>query len=215
MNFGFNSNVRVAETLYHVQTEDRGAAHPFLDTVVYEAGRVVYKLSTSYKDFVAAAPKGADLAGQLHERLAQQHRQVIAQLEAGTLALRGKEKSPDDLPFKEIGPDNGIDVRLENPKTWLAAGIATLDVELRGRKSGREISDAEVEAMVEEGKERIHCSVAQTDARGRATLKFPMPPAPAEGASLVIRAKLDSLYGELRFHLKVKHAGPVSDAVLK
>ena len=65
MNFGFNSNVRVGETLYHVQTEDRGPSHPFLDTVVYEAGRVVYKLSTSYQDFLnSATPEG--LEQQLH-----------------------------------------------------------------------------------------------------------------------------------------------------
>ena len=55
MNFGFNSNVRVGDALYHVQTEDRGPSHPYLDTVVYEAGRVVYKRSTSYEDFAKTA----------------------------------------------------------------------------------------------------------------------------------------------------------------
>ena len=54
MNFGFNSNVNVGSTTYHVQTEDRGPSHPFLDTVVYLAGQVVYKRSTSYKDFATA-----------------------------------------------------------------------------------------------------------------------------------------------------------------
>ncbi len=38
MNFGFNSNVRVGDVMYHVQTEDRGPSHPFLDTVVYHGG---------------------------------------------------------------------------------------------------------------------------------------------------------------------------------
>ena len=49
MNFGFNSNVRIGDAMYHVQTEDRGPSHPFLDTVVYMAGRVIYKRSTSYQ----------------------------------------------------------------------------------------------------------------------------------------------------------------------
>src|ERR1700684_873033 len=92
MNFGFNSNVRVGDALYHVQTEDRGPSHPFLDTVVYQTGRVVYKRSTSYEDFLAAASQDQEVAEQLHERLSQQHREVIAQLEAGTLSLRGKSK---------------------------------------------------------------------------------------------------------------------------
>src|ERR1019366_3000946 len=79
MNFGFNSNVRTGDTLYHVQTEDRAPSHPYLDTVVYEAGRVIYKRSTSYEDFANAA-KAGDLSKQLHERLAQQHHEVIAAL---------------------------------------------------------------------------------------------------------------------------------------
>jgi hypothetical protein len=216
MNFGFNSNVRVAEALYHVQTEDRGPAHPFLDTVVYEAGRVVYKQSTNYADFAAAIPKeGADLAQQLHERLAHQHRDVIAQLEAGTLALRGKEKARPEPPEVEEEASDGLDVRLANPKTWLEAGKVTLEVELRRRKSRQVVEDAEVEAFVERGKERIHCLVAQTDEAGKVTLKFPMPGTASEGASLVIRATDGYLYGELRFVLKSKQAGMVPSTVPK
>ena len=94
MNFGFNSNVRVGSALYHVQTEDRGPSHPFLDTVVYEAGLVVHKRSTSYQDLAGSAAEGEGLAQQLHERLAQQHREVIAQLEAGTLHLKALADAP-------------------------------------------------------------------------------------------------------------------------
>ncbi len=34
MGLGFNSNVELGATVYHVQTEDRGLHHPFVDTVV-------------------------------------------------------------------------------------------------------------------------------------------------------------------------------------
>jgi len=213
MNFGFNSNVRVAEALYHVQTEDRGPSHPYLDTVVYEAGRVVYKQSSSYANFAATADKDTDLAQQLHELLAVQHRHVIAQLEAGTLALRGQEKSQPE-PSPESASD-GLDVRLENPKTWLAAGNVTLEIELRRRKSGHGVGEAEVEALVEREKERIHCIVTKTDSQGRAALKFPMPSIAADGATLVIRATDGNLYGELRFRLKTKQPGSALSSVSK
>jgi len=212
MNFGFNSNVRVAGALYHVQTEDRGPSHPYLDTVVYEAGRVVHKRSTSYADFAAAAQPG-DLAAQLHELLSRQHREVIAQLEAGKLELRGKEKSIRTPP--EEAASEGLDVILANPKTWLAAGNVTLEIELRRRKSRQMVADAEVEALVEHEKERIHCFVTQSDAGGKATLKFPMPGMAADGASLVIRATDGSLYGELRFRLKSKLPGRVLATISK
>src|ERR1700681_1952523 len=93
MNFGFNSNVRVGDVAYHVQTEDRGPSHPFLDTVVYMAGRVVYKRSASYEQFASGTDAGS-LAQKLHERLAQQQREVIAELEAGTRPILGKEEAP-------------------------------------------------------------------------------------------------------------------------
>ncbi len=125
MNFGFNSNVHARDAVYHVQTEDRGPSHPYLDTVVYETGRVVYKQSTSYEAFAATASHDADFAEQLHERLAQQHRDVIAQIEAGTLALRANPNPRAEAPAPPSPPpavtlNDGLDVRLLNPKTWLS-----------------------------------------------------------------------------------------------
>ncbi len=212
MNFGFNSNVRVGQTLYHVQTEDRGPSHPFQDTVVYVSGAVVYKLSTSYKDDLSGAEAG-ELAEKLHARLSEQHAVVISQLEAGTLALREKVKIPDE-PEVLVERD-ALDVRLENPKTWLASGVATIEVSVRSTQSGAEVADAKVEAMFEQGHERVHCCVANSDARGFVRLNFPLPDITTGGACLVIRANSEFLYGELRFRLKMKPVGSVSDSVSK
>lgn len=201
MNFGFNSNVRVGSATFHVQTEDRGPSHPFLDTVVYMAGAVVYKRSTSYEKF-AGGVVPESLAKKLHERLAQQHREVIAELEAGTLPIHGKQKAPAPPPAENADTQEGLDLRLTNSKSWLAAGNAILEIELREKNSEQRISDADVEACLEHDKERIPCADACTDANGCATLKFPMPPNVAEGSSLVVRAADGSRRGELRFKLK-------------
>ena len=205
MNFGFNSNVRVESVTYHVQTEDRGPSHPFLDTVVYMAGRVVYKRSASYEQFASGTEAG-ELAKKLHERLAQQHREVIAELEAGTLPIHGQKKAPPDTPgAAESGEAHeGLELRLMNPKTWLAAGNVILEIELRERNSEKRVGDADVEACLEHGKHRVPCADGCTDANGCATLKFPMPTNVAEGSSLVVRAADGSRCGELRFRLKPK-----------
>ena len=201
MNFGFNSNVRVGDALYHVQTEDRGPSHPFLDTVVYLAGRVVYKRSTSYEKFAGGTEAGA-LAQKLHERLAQQHRDVIAELEAGTLATHGKEKAP---PLAEDADTHaGFDVRLLNPKSWLVAGNVILEIELWEKNSQKRVGGADVEACLEHERQRIPCAEVRTNTKGCATLKFPMPANVTEGSSLVVRATDGSRYGELRFRLKSK-----------
>jgi hypothetical protein len=212
MNFGFNSNVRCGETVYHVQTEDRGPSHPYLDTVVYEAGRVIYKRSTSYEEF-ADREKAIDLSKQLHELLAKQHREVIAELEAGTLPLNSQPKTkPQPAP---VAANEGLDVRLRNPKTWFESGRATLEIELRRRNSGEEVGSADIEAFLEHERNRTPCVRARGDAAGHATLKFPMPAIASEGTSLVIRATDGSLYGELRFRLKAKPRDPALAPVPK
>jgi hypothetical protein len=201
MNFGFNSNVRVGDAMYHVQTEDRGPSHPFLDTVVYQAGRVIYKRSTSYAQF-ASANTAETLPQKLHERLAQQHREVIAELEAGSFPLNPEGKA-HSAPADSDSHD-GLDVRLTNPKSWFAAGTVTLEIELLVKNSQVPVGNADVQAFLEFEKHRIPCAEVRTDVEGRALLKFPIPPNASDGASLVVRATDGSRYGELRFRLKAK-----------
>jgi hypothetical protein len=201
MNFGFNSNVRVEDVMYHVQTEDRGPSHPFLDTVVYMAGRVVYKRSAGYEEFASGMEPEA-LAQRLHDRLAQQHREVIAELEAGTLPIQAKQVA-HQVP-ENADTHDGLDLRLTNPQSWLAAGTVILEIELRIKNSSVPVANADVQALLEIEKQRIPCVEARTNAEGRALLKFPMLPNATDGASLVVRATDGTRYGELRFRLKAK-----------
>ena len=207
MNFGFNSNVRVGNAVYHVQTEDRGPAHPFLDTVVYVAGRVVHKRSCSYEDLTTRMPAGEDLAHQLHERLAHQHRDVMAQLEAKTLKFNVRVAAP--AKTTKQSSNQGLIIHLLNQKSWLESGNVTLEVELRKDNSSEGISGAETVAFLEDDKDQgTRCRV-RTDAQGRATLKFPLPATIGDGAALVIRATKGVLRGELRFLLKARRGETV------
>jgi len=206
MNFGFNTNVRVGDAIYHVQTEDRGASHPFVDTVVYLSGRVVYKRSTNYAEF-AAGLQAADLAAKLRERLAAQHREVIAELEAETLPLHGKEPArrvPDRIPETIESAVDDLDLSLVNPQNWFQAGHVNFEILLSEKRSHKGVDGADVEACLEHEKRRIPCAEVHTDAAGRATLKFSMPANIGEGASLVVRARDGVRFAQLRFLLKSK-----------
>jgi hypothetical protein len=138
---------------------------------------------------------------------------VIAELEAGALPLNSQPTTK--LPPVPVAANEGLDVRLTNPKTWFESGRATLEIELRRRVSGEEVGSADIEAFLEHGRDRTPCVRARADAAGRATLKFPMPATASEGASLVIRATDGSLYGELRFRLKAKPSDPAPAPVSK
>jgi hypothetical protein len=214
MNFGFNSNVRVGKDVYHVQTEDRGPVHPFLDTVVYLAGRVVHKRSSSYEDLTVGGLDGEALAQQLRERISLQHRDVVAQMEGGTIALNTdtRKSVAASSPLPQAPLRDSLEVHLLNPKSWLAGGNVTLDVEIRRSGSAEVTGLADVETFLEVEKSRSAPIRAVADEKGRATLSFVLPPAVAEGTTLVIRATDGTLYGELRFRLKAKQqeTAPVS-----
>jgi hypothetical protein len=206
MNFGFNTNVRVGKALYHVQTEDRGPSHPFLDTIVYEGGRVVHRRSTDYQDIAKMAGDSKARQQALHERLAHQHRDVIAQLEAGTLPL---STQAGRLPQRSVAPiQPGLEVRLLNPGSWLTSGNATLEIEVRrlsvARGAAQDCVEAKVEAAIEDPRGDSVAFRTHTNPSGRATLKFPIPSTVADGAELVIRAAQGSLSNELRFRIRAR-----------
>jgi hypothetical protein len=203
MNFGFNSNVRVGDAVYHVQTEDRGPAHPFIDTIVYLSGRVVHKRSTSYEKYVRAMSSEKALAQWLRDRVSQQHREVIADLEAGKLQASGKEKPAPSAPGQS-GAKALLELKLKNPQSWFVAGKIVLEIELMDPNAKSAVGDAEVQAYLENGAHRTPCAEARTDASGGAKLHFPMPAEVSEGSFLVVRAADGQRHAELRFRMRAK-----------
>jgi hypothetical protein len=204
MNFGFNSNVRVGNTQYHVQTEDRGEAHPFLTTVVYQGGRVVHKRNTDYKGLVAGAGDPKAVEDQLHTLLSKQHKEVIALLEGGYLNL---ESHAANAPSKSMSRlPEALRIEFENPTSWLVSGKVVLEVRVLRNNTGAE--SAEVVAFIEDTENRSEPCYSRTDSLGLTELKFPMPASVSDGATLVIRAMLGKDRGELRFRLKPSKGTP-------
>src|SRR3982074_1235363 len=84
MLFGHNTNVKVGEISYHVQTEDRGASNALIDTTVYFHGRVLHRRTNNYFDL---QPLNAKNEKSLKHRLDEQHRAVVEELRTGALHL--------------------------------------------------------------------------------------------------------------------------------
>lgn len=197
MSSGFNTDVRVGERVYHVQTEDRGPNRPVIDTVVYQDGRVTHRRRYDYKHFVSSAefsPQG------LRDRVEEQHRCVIEDLRAGTLNGNG-DAPASDVAETEATASQGIQVQLLNPESWLTAGSVSLNVEILRRKDQRPLSAAEVEALIEGSlDETRHCGT--TDEQGRVQIHFPLPKLGKGGLALVIQAKAEHVSDELRYVMR-------------
>jgi hypothetical protein len=203
MSSGFNTDVRVGEQVYHVQTEDRGPHHPSIDTTIYDQGRVLHRRSSSYAELVGSAEFGDE---SLRQRVAHQHRSVIDDLRSGALAAELAGAAQPEAAA-------GIQVELLNPQSWLSAGTVSLDLEILRRTDREPQIGVRVDAMIEGSLGNIrHEGI--TDDRGRVRIQFPLPPLGKDDLTLVIHATgeagKDSIRFAMRSRQKPSPAGSVS-----
>jgi hypothetical protein len=192
MSSGFNTDVQIGTEVFHVQTEDRGPAHPVIDTVVYQSGRVLHRRSSNYRHFVESDEFNHE---GLRDRVEEQHRSVIEDLRSGVLEQQVAAAATQD------GRPSGIQMQLMNPGSWLTGGHIFLDVELVRRADRGPQAGVAVEAFIDGAiEDRRYSDV--TDSQGRARLRFSLPPLGKGDLTLVIRAATPSGNDELRFAMR-------------
>ena len=219
--FGHNSNVKIGETLYHVQTEDRGTSHAIIDTMVYQSGRVLHRRSKSYGDLL---PINAEREETLKQRVSAQHNAVLEELRSGALKLpqhvapvaaakpsaHGQQsdgKPSVDAALLAAAASHSLALRLLNASTWLAGKRATLQICVFQKSDGIRIAGAQVTARIEGAAEPAQFSTA-TGLDGSAQLAFDMPRLAGQECALVIDAAHGRDRASLRFQLRAKPKVP-------
>ncbi len=121
---GFNTDVKYAGTVYHVQTEDKGLKNPLIESLIYVKGAILDSYRSRYEDFTES---GAFKESLLQKILESQHRQIVTSIKKGkyrkgmtleafvegnfifefqktlqTTSLK-EECLPSPLPFADIG----------------------------------------------------------------------------------------------------------------
>jgi len=136
MIFGFNTDVKHGETVYHVQSEAR-ESELLLQTQVFVRGRCVGKRATSYAREAAARGFSDQEKEQV---LRDQHRLVLNAIREGRLeTVLDKQDSPETLAsIKQLDvqwlnadavrPDNALVMRLLVTEDGTAIGGARLVV---------------------------------------------------------------------------------------
>jgi len=204
MSSGFNTDVRVGDRVYHVQTEDRGPLHPVIDTAVYQSGRVLHRRSLDYSQFRTADEFTPEM---LATRVEEQHRGVIDDLRSGVLDAELA------AAVEQSSLAAGIQVQLMNPTSWLAGGTVSLDVEVARRADRQPVVGAKVEAVIE-GALQPTRNAGVADGQGRARIEFPLPPLGKGDLTLLIQAITDIGKDEIRFTMRsrAKSAPPAGDS---
>jgi hypothetical protein len=196
MSSGFNTDIKVGEHVFHVQTEDRGPSHPVIDTLVYQNGRILHRKSSHYEN-LAGSPLFTPET--LRQQVQDQHRSVIEALRSGHLDA---EIAVAELASQAARPA-GIQIQLLNPGSWLSAGKVSLELEVSRRADRRPQPGAQVDATIE-GALRDGRHSAQSDDQGRAHIQFPLPPLGKGDLALVIQAQADAAKDEIRFSMRTR-----------
>jgi hypothetical protein len=76
---GFNTDVKHKNRVFHIQTEDKGDANPYVESLVYVGGEILATKKTSYAEVVK---EGRD-DHAVQDLMDQQHRTMIAAIQRG------------------------------------------------------------------------------------------------------------------------------------
>ena len=111
---GFNTDVKYDGTVYHVQTEDKGAPSMVIMSLVYDRGTILASKRESYGELVQSGLDEKKLA----ERVSRQHKLMCAAVKAGRMnelkemtakvaAGKGKPRTVPDEPISKAPVSNG------------------------------------------------------------------------------------------------------------
>ena len=215
MLFGHNTDVKAGDTVYHVQTEDRGTANALIDTTVYCRGRVLHRRTNNYIDLL---PLDTGREEVLRKRIDDQHRAVTEEIRSGALHL-----PPPPMPVQEMPAANkaesaahshavpapALAMELINAKSWLAGKHANLHVAVRKKQNGEAVSGALVTARIDGAADVTEFS-SETGADGQARLEFEMPRLAGAEPALVIEASQADSKGQLKFQLRARPRVPTA-----
>lgn len=90
---GYNTDVKHRDTVFHVQTEDKGVETASVESLIYIGGRVLARRMVTYKALLERG-EGRDAVSRLMDK---QHRMMISQIKGG----RFDEQVFDDAPAPE------------------------------------------------------------------------------------------------------------------
>lgn len=90
---GFNTDVKHAARVYHVQTEDRGIANPVIESLVYVGGEILLSKKSPYRDLISGDRVDEKA---LRDMMDLQHRRVIEAIRRGRLDKGKVGEAPPD-----------------------------------------------------------------------------------------------------------------------
>jgi hypothetical protein len=191
MIFGFNTDVKHGDTVYHVQSEAR-KVELLLQTQVFVKGQCIGKRAASY---AAHALRPDFSEEQMHEMLKSQHRLVLDGIKEGKAA----EVVAQDREIQDVD-GSGLAMRWVNPGAPDANGI--LVMKLLVTDGGAPASGARVAAKLSLDSQAPLVAQAATDGSGSAELTVPLGATAGQDSGVLVRAVWEGKSATRKFRVK-------------
>jgi len=192
MIFGFNTDVKHDDTVYHVQSEAR-ENELLLQTQVFVRGRCVGKRAVSYSD---KAAESGFTDQQKEQILREQHRLVLDSIRDGRLdSVLDRQLTPESLAaIKEL------DVH------WLNAGSVHADrnliLRLRVTEGGTAVEGARLTVRFARPDAAPFYTQVVTSPEGDAELKIDVDEASLPDSAVLVQANYSGRTATRKFHLR-------------
>jgi len=177
MIFGFNTDVKHVDTIYHVQSEAR-ESEKLLQTQVFVRGRCIGKRAISY---AASASQVGFGDPQKEQQLRDQHRLVLEAIREGKL-----ETVLDHAETEALAGIKQLDVHWENAAT--VHNNRNLTMQLRVTEDGAAVPSARLTFRFARPDATPFYTQAVTDSAGGAQISIEVEESALTEASVMVQA---------------------------
>ena len=191
MIFGFNTDTKIGDTVYHVQSEAR-QNDLLLQTQVFVRGQCIGKRASSYAD-QAVHPGFTD--EQMHELLKTQHRLVLDAVRNGKMeGLIGHNLEIQDTNGQ------GLAIRWVNPDAVFADSAVVMKFAVTD--NGTAVEGARLTSRLALSTDAPVHSETSTDASGAAEMKVQLDGAGVSETAVLVQAQHGEKSATRKFRLR-------------
>ena len=192
MIFGFNTDIKHDDTVYHVQSEAR-EGELLLQTQVFMRGRCIGKRAVSYAEQAAS---GSFTDQQKEEILREQHRLVLDSIRDSKLnSVLNQQEAPE-----ELAATKELDVHWLNRESVHAG--QSLQMLMRVTDSGAPVPNARLTVRFSRADAAPFYAQVVTNAAGEAEMRIDADEADLPDSSMLVQASFDGRTATRKFNLK-------------
>jgi hypothetical protein len=197
MIFGFNTDIRHDDTVYHVQSEAR-EGEQLLQTQVFVRGRCIGKRAFSYASLADPGTQDANPINdqQKEKKLRDLHREVLDAVRAGRVdSIFDKRETPESLAaIKEL------DLEWTNADSVHSSG--NLMMNLKVTEGGAPIEGARLTFRFARPDTAPYYAQVLTDALGKAEMSVHVDESSLPDSSVLVQASFGGRTATRKFQLR-------------